>query len=98
MTAIPYGRPWDRVDGTDDPRTNQSLYDNVVFLSAWKAMLTASDLEPALAQKTTFVYDLVDIGRQAMAKYPHRTTLRFDGRAVHFRIGFLACCDDTCSV
>lgn len=68
VTAIPYGRPWDRVDGTDDPRTNQSLYDDVVFLSAWKAMLTASDLEPALAQKSTFVYDLVDIGRQAMAK------------------------------
>lgn len=69
VTAIPYGRPWDKVDGTDNPATNRSLYDEVEFLSAWKAMLKASDVEPALRNKTTFTYDLVDVGRQAMAKY-----------------------------
>lgn len=29
----------------------------------------AAEAEPALAKKTTFVYDLVDVGRQALAKY-----------------------------
>ena len=69
VTSVPYGRPWDKVDGTDNPQSNQSLYDDVKFLSAWKAMLAASEAEPALALKTPFIFDLVDIGRQAMAKY-----------------------------
>ena len=39
-------------------------------------MLAAVDAEPALAKRTTFVYDLVDIGRQAMAKYSSRIMKR----------------------
>lgn len=42
VTAIPYGRPWDKVDGTDNPRSNQSAYDDVLFLGAWKGLLAAA--------------------------------------------------------
>ena len=42
VTAIPYGRPWDKIYGTDNPNTNASLYDDVVFLSAWKAFVAAA--------------------------------------------------------
>ena len=42
VTAIPYGRPWDKIYGTDNPNTNASLYDDVTFLGAWKAFVAAA--------------------------------------------------------
>jgi alpha-N-acetylglucosaminidase len=82
VTAIPWANwgmapkvgtesqpPWDKVFGTDSPRTGTPLYNETMFLSAWTAMIGAVAAEPALASTTTMRHDLVDVGRQVLAKY-----------------------------
>ena len=62
LTAVPWANwggapkvgsesqpPWDKVFGTDSPRTGEPLYDESVFLGAWTHMLGAVTAEPALA-------------------------------------------------
>jgi alpha-N-acetylglucosaminidase len=83
LTAIPWGKVWDKVYGTDrpskDPHTPPTpLYNETMFLQAWTLLLTAVEAEPALAKTNTFTHDLVDITRQAIAKYSSKVYYELD--------------------
>lgn len=69
VTAIPYGRPWDKIYGTDNPTDGKPLYDNELIRQAWHELQDAVKLDPSLANRSTFVHDLADLGRQTLAKH-----------------------------
>ena len=69
VTAIAYGKVWDKTFGTDDPNTGKSLYDDSKVVHAWQLFVEAGKAEPSLSNQTTFVNDIVDVGRQVLAKH-----------------------------
>ena len=72
VTAIPFGRPWDKTSGTDNPTTGRPLYDDGVVVKAWRLFVQAAKAAPELRGRSTYVHDLVDVGRQVLAKHSSR--------------------------
>ena len=82
LTAIPYGKVWDKVYGTDGGGMGGgTLYNETEFTRGWAWLLKAAALDPTLAGKSTFTHDLVDVTRQAIAKHASKVYRDLDSAA-----------------